>query len=45
LIPSFALIGRPSGIEPSSSVSAGSIASHFVPAPRNAWRLTMFPKT
>ena len=44
LIPALALVGVASGSVARSVTSPVSSLIHFVPAPRNAWRLTMLPK-
>jgi hypothetical protein len=41
----LALVGYLVSLVLRQPVSAGSSAIHFVPAPRKAWRLTMFPST
>ena len=43
LIPAFAFVGVASGRPARSVTSPVSSRTHFVPAPRNAWRLTMLP--
>ena len=45
LMPALALVGVASGSVARSATSPMSSRIHFVPAPRNACRLTMFPKT
>ena len=45
LIPARIFVGVASGSGARSSTSPVSRRIHFVPAPRNAWRLTMLPST